>query len=234
MAKSKTATLGAGTLFEVSYDDGATFESVPGMTAIGATGGQAETVETTSIEEKARTYIAALETPASKTYTGNYRPESEAQAKFHQAARSHDEVIVRVNFPTTPRSIGVQRCTLLGFQVDEPTPEGVITFTVNGQASGQADWFNAPYVPVTGLTVSPEDLEVEVGGTATIDATIAPANATIKNIRYTILDTTVASVDPDSGVVKGRKAGTTSAYLVSEDGDYQATKNITVTETVGS
>lgn len=225
--KTKTATLGAGTIFEVSYDDGATFSRVPGMTAIGATGGQAETVETTAIDDKARTYIAALETPPSKTFTGNYRPDNVDQQRFYQAGRNKEVVIVRVNFPTVPRQVGVQEVALLGFQVEEPSAEGALTFTVNGQASGQANWFEVPYVAVTGVTA--DDVTVEVGGTVTIEPVIAPATATNKGVKYLILDTTIASVDQDSGVVKGRAVGVTQAYLVTEDGDFNATIDVTVT-----
>lgn len=226
--KTKTATLGAGTIFEVSYDDGATFSRVPGMTAIGATGGQSETVETTAIDDKARTYIAALETPPSKTFTGNYRPDNVDQQRFYQAGRNKEVVIIRVNFPTIPRQVGVQEVALLGFQVEEPSAEGALTFTVNGQASGQANWFEVPYVAVTGVTA--DDVTVEVGGTVTIEPAIAPATATNKGVKYLILDTTIASVDQDSGVVKGRAVGVTQAYLVTEDGDFNATIDVTVTE----
>lgn len=227
--KGRTGTLGAGSIFEVSYDCGESFEIVPGMTAIGAIGGQSETVETTAIDDTARTYIGALETPAAKNFTGNYRPENAAQVRFYQAGRNREIVHVRVTFPTKPRTVSEQEVALLGFQVNEPTAEGVLTFTVNGQATGQADWFSIPYVPVESITITPETITGEVGGTATIAPTIMPPNASDKRCRYISVNPMIASVERDSGVVKFKEVGETEIHVVTEDGDFSAIVKVTVT-----
>lgn len=226
--KGRTGTLGAGTIFSVSYDCGDSFVVVPGMTAIGAFGGQAETVETTAIDDTARTYIGALETPAQKNFTGNYRPENEEQQQFYQAGRSKDRVRIRVMFPTKPRTVSEQDVALLGFQVNEPTAEGVLTFTVNGQATGKADWFSVPYVPVMSLTFDPKTLTGIVGGTAQLNPVIEPANATDKRVRYMSTNPDVASVDSTNGTVKYKSVGETDIIGVSEDGDFSETVKVTV------
>ncbi len=227
--KTKTATLGAGSIFEVSYDNGASFERVPGMTAIGAVGGQSESLETTAIDEVARTYIAGLESPDSKTMTGNYRPENDAQKRFYQAGRNRDNVVLRVTFPTTPLSVNQFDVALLGFQVNEPTPDGAITFTINGQQSGAVDTFYRDRVAVTGIEM-PATMSVAMGETdKSIDGTVTPATATYKAIRYFAVDTTVAAIEPDGGKITPLKPGTTSVYGVTKDGDYQGVTTLTIT-----
>ncbi len=228
--KGQTGTLGAGTIFQVSYDCGDNFSIVPGMTAIGAIGGQAETVETTAIDETARTYIGALETPAAKNFTGNYRPENEEQVRFYQAGRNKETVKVRVTFPTKPRTISQQDVKLLGFQINEPSPEGVLSFTVNGQATGMADWFNIPYVPVMGITATPATIAGVVGGTGKVTPVVEPANASDPRVRYLVANPLVASVDPDNGALKYKAPGITDIHMVTEDGDYSAVVTLTVTE----
>lgn len=96
--KTKTATLGAGTMFKVSYDCGETFTLIPGMTAIGATGNMGEATETTSIDEKARTYIGSLETPPNKTFTGNYRPKTPLKNAFMRRRGRKKLFICELNF----------------------------------------------------------------------------------------------------------------------------------------
>lgn len=227
----KTATLGAGSVFEVSYDCGETFEWVRGMTAIGATGDQSETVETTAIDDEARTYIAALGTPPQKNFTGNFRPELDAQARFHQAAINKEVVVVRATFPTKPTvTRATQTVALLGFQVNEPAPDAALTFTANGQASGKAEWSFFPFIPVTAVTMSEDPLTGAVGTDAAAGASVSPADATNKSIKYDILDTSVATVDELTGIVTFLKVGETTLTATSTDGGFVRTRKVVVTE----
>lgn len=64
-------------------------------------------------------------------------------------------------------------------------------------------------VAVTGVTLDPTAVSVEVGKTAAVTATVAPVDATDKTITYTSGDETVATVASD-GTVTGVKVGTTT------------------------
>lgn len=227
--QTKTATLGAGTMFKVSYDCGQTFTLIPGMTAIGATGNMGEATETTSIDEKARTYIGSLETPPNKTFTGNYRPENAAQKRFYEAARKKEVIHLRIEFPTNPISVCEQHVALLGFQVNEPQAEQAITFSVGGQASGQARWFEIPVVGVTAISVPTQSLTGAVGETDSVVVTYTPANATNQTSSFLSANPEIASVDSETGDVKFNKVGETDIYVVSNDGSYEATQHVIVT-----
>lgn len=229
MATVKTATLGAGSIFEVSYDLGQTFNRVPGMTAIGAIGGQSEPLETTSIDEKARTYIAGLESPESKTLTGNFRPENEAQKRFYESGRNKENIVVRVTLPTSPLTVSQYNMALLGFAINEPTPDGALQFTINGQQSGPVDLFYRELVPVTGISI-PAAKSITMSDTdETVGGSVLPAGATYQAIRYFAVDTTIATIEPDGGKIKPVKPGVTQVYGISEDGDYQGVQTLTVT-----
>ena len=62
-------------------------------------------------------------------------------------------------------------------------------------------------VAVESITLDKSALEIGVGDTATLTATVTPANATDKTVTWTSNDDTVATVDAN-GVVTGVKAGT--------------------------
>ena len=69
-------------------------------------------------------------------------------------------------------------------------------------------------VAVTGISVSPETMILKVGEEGTITATVAPSNATNKNVTWISSDETVATVD-GNGVVTGIKGGTATITVTS-------------------
>ena len=88
----------------------------------------------------------------------------------------------------------------------------------------------AKQIPVTGVTLDKSTLSLEVGATATLNATIAPSNASYKAVRFTSSDDTVATVD-DNGLVTAVKAGTADITVESlMDGSKTAKCTLTVTE----
>ena len=84
---------------------------------------------------------------------------------------------------------------------------------------------------VTGLKVSPDTDEVEVGETTELVAIITPANATDKEVEWESDDTSIATVN-DEGEVKGISGGTTLIRCYSQDGDLMGYSVITVIEKV--
>ena len=81
-------------------------------------------------------------------------------------------------------------------------------------------------VPVTGVSLDESELDLEVGGSQTLTATIAPSNASNKNVIWSSSDETVASVD--DGLVSALKVGTATITATTEDGNKTATCTVTV------
>lgn len=86
-----------------------------------------------------------------------------------------------------------------------------------------------PTVSVTGVTLNQTALNLEVNGTATLQATVAPANATNKSVRWSSNNTSVATVD-NNGNVKAVGVGTATINVTTEDGNKTATCEVTVSE----
>lgn len=208
----KMATLAAGTRFEVSYDDGVYFERVPGLTAIGDVGEMSDTQETTTLEDTVRTYIPALATPANKQFVGNHLPSDAAQARFVQAGRDRRSVVIKITLPTKPKTVGVNSVALLGFQLNAPTAEGVLQFTIGAQASGKTIWGNDIDVDITEMRLSALSSTVAVGGKLNLALAITPEDATIatNQIVYESVNPTVATVNAQTGEVTGVLPGTFS------------------------
>ncbi|WP_165380108.1 Ig-like domain-containing protein [Staphylococcus condimenti] len=88
----------------------------------------------------------------------------------------------------------------------------------------------AKQIPVTGVTLDKSTLSLEEGATATLNATIAPSNASYKAVSFTSSDDAIATVD-DDGLVTAVKAGTADITVESlMDGSKTAVCTLTVTE----
>ena len=72
-------------------------------------------------------------------------------------------------------------------------------------------------------------MELKVGGSLALKATVAPENASNKSIKWTSSDDTIASVDA-SGVVTAKKEGATTITATTVDGSKTATCKVTVVE----
>ena len=102
--------------------------------------------------------------------------------------------------------------------------------------AGSSAWYNeenvklAPAtVAVTGVTVAPATLTLEVGQTGALTATVAPATATNKAVTWTSSAPAIATVDA-SGTVKGIAPGTATITVKTADGGKTATCAVTVKE----
>ena len=85
-----------------------------------------------------------------------------------------------------------------------------------------------PEVPVTGISVSPTTLNLEVGETKTLSAIVTPSNADNKNITWSSSEETVATVK--NGLVTAVGKGEAIITVTTEDGEYIATCKVTVTD----
>ena len=85
---------------------------------------------------------------------------------------------------------------------------------------------NTPPVHVTGVTLNKSETTMLVGGTETLTATVAPANADNKNVTWTTSNASVVTVN--SGVVMAVGEGTATVTVAAADGRYTANCTITV------
>ena len=90
-----------------------------------------------------------------------------------------------------------------GYYKVSPASEGVVIKTLP--------------ISVTGITLSANNLKVDVGETAKLTATVEPNNATNKSYTWKSDDSTIATVDT-SGNVKGIKPGSTTVTVTTNDG----------------
>lgn len=82
-------------------------------------------------------------------------------------------------------------------------------------------------IAVTGVTLNKSSLNLQIGGNETLTATIAPTDATNKNISWISSNPAVATVN--NGKVTGVAAGTATITATTVDGNKTATCTVTVT-----
>lgn len=92
-----------------------------------------------------------------------------------------------------------------------------------------------PVIKVTGVTIAPKTVSVEVGSTTSLTATVAPTNATDKTVTFSSSSDELATVDTN-GVVTGVKATEPDTPVIitvtTKDGSKTDTCEVTVTAAV--
>ncbi len=112
--------------------------------------------------------------------------------------------------------------TVSGGGISEETYTGSCTVTVKAAPPAT--------VPVTGITLSKTALSLTKDGTETLTATVAPENATNKELKWESSDITVATVDA-AGKVTALKAGKATITVSSvSDSGVKASCEVTVAE----
>lgn len=93
---------------------------------------------------------------------------------------------------------------------------------------GALTLYKAPSsVAATGVTLNKSTTSIEVGEKETLTATVAPADATNKNVSWSSSDTDVATVDQD-GVVTAVAQGNATITVRTQDGNHEASCVVTV------
>ena len=82
-------------------------------------------------------------------------------------------------------------------------------------------------VGVSGITLNKTALNLTIGASESLVATISPSNATNKDVEWTSSNTNVATVDT-TGKVTGVSAGSATITIKTKDGSKVATCNVTV------
>lgn len=86
------------------------------------------------------------------------------------------------------------------------------------------------HVDVTGVSLDKATDSVEVGGTTTLTATVAPSDASDKTVSWSSSNTSIATVS--NGVVTGVATGTAVITVTTQDGGFTDTCTVTVTQPV--
>ncbi|WP_394973687.1 Ig-like domain-containing protein [uncultured Croceitalea sp.] len=82
-------------------------------------------------------------------------------------------------------------------------------------------------VPVTGISIAPSSINLNIGETYEVIESIIPSNATNKSISWSSSDTAIATVDTN-GLVNGISLGTVSITATTSDGGFIGTSSISV------
>lgn len=101
------------------------------------------------------------------------------------------------------------------------TKDGKISATIKVTVTAKT-------IAVESISVKPADLSLTVGSSGTISATVIPANATDKTVKWKSSAATIASVD-SKGFVKALKVGTAVITASSKDGKITASTKVSVT-----
>ena len=124
--------------------------------------------------------------------------------------------------------------TGLGGGFISPTNDGYDVNVEVEDEDGSSTWYKSENVKlvsatvaVTGVTVAPATLTLEVGQTGALTATVTPTTATNKAVTWTSSAPAIATVDA-SGTVKGIAPGTATITGKTADGGKTATCAVTV------
>ena len=111
--------------------------------------------------------------------------------------------------------------------------KGQATILVTTQDGGKtANCQVIVIVPVTGVTISADNISVEAGQSQQLSASVQPSNASDKGVTWSTSDSSVATVD-GSGKVTGVKEGSATITVTTKDGGKTASCQVTVTKTMG-
>ncbi|WP_455638209.1 Ig-like domain-containing protein [Parabacteroides sp.] len=102
-----------------------------------------------------------------------------------------------------------------------------VTFTKKSESSDPGTDDPDPTVDVKSVSLDKSELTLAIKGTYTLKATVAPSNATNKNVTWKSSNDKIATVDKD-GKVTAVAAGKATITVTTEDGSKTATCAVTV------
>ena len=115
--------------------------------------------------------------------------------------------------------------------VNDGTASVPIHIVSESSGDGGSGGGGSTTVPVTGIDVDAWSVDLEVGQTHQMVASVVPSNATNQKIWWWVESQSIATVS-DSGLIRAVSAGTTRVTATTDDGGYLY--NITVTVTGSS
>ncbi len=207
---SKDVVLLAGLTFEMQLAD-KSWQRVPKLTSIGATGEQSEAKEKTTLEDRIKKYGSGLRDAPDKNIQGQYIPyqgtgeqyydDYVLQQAFLDRCKDEEEFNVRITYPDQETPAFGYLYKALGFQIDEGTSADWKMFTCNGKQNSRV----VGEITVTGTAT------VTTATTTQISFTTSPTTLVYSEYADSVVwassDESVATVD-DNGLVTGVGAGT--------------------------
>ncbi len=172
------------------------------------------------------------------TITTTTLPDGEVGTVYSQSLAANGDTPITWSLAsgsTLPDGLALNEST--GKITGTPSAAGEFKFTVTATNDAGSDskevTLNVKSVPVTGVTLDKQTLELYTGDSQPLTATVQPANATNKNVTWSSNDDTIATVD-NNGNVTAVAAGTATITVTTEDGSHTATCTVTVKDPVYS
>ena len=143
----------------------------------------------------------------------------------------HEEVTLTTSDPTTVQIVDAASLKIRGVKLGKATLTArVAPSATHGELIAKCEVTVS--VKVTGVSLSKTELSLVKGATATLVATVVPANATNKNVSWRSDNAGIAQVE--NGVVTAIAEGQTYIRVVTEDGNISTECKVTVGNNGGS
>ena len=143
----------------------------------------------------------------------------------------HEEVTLTTSDPTTVQIVDAASLKIRGVKLGKATLTArVAPSATHGELIAKCEVTVS--VKVTGVFLSKTELSLVKGATATLVATVVPANATNKNVSWRSDNAGIAQVE--NGVVTAIAEGQTNIRVVTEDGNISTECKVTVGNNGGS
>lgn len=134
------AILGIGTVVE--FNDGSNWLEIKEPRGIGEVGDDGGFVQATHLNSPNKTheYIAGLNDTMEKDLQFNFIEDDADQNTVRSRAKNKTETQFRVTYPPSTDSSSKKRLTftmaLTSWKMDDPSPDGILTFTIVGRITG--------------------------------------------------------------------------------------------------
>jgi predicted secreted protein len=239
------AVAGIGTTIQRADGLGRTYDQVDALTE--TTGGfkriaevrnmsgptmSKDTIDVTSMDSEGgyREFITGFKDAGEVTLTMNFTDEvwNQMLTDFNTGTINW----YRVTFANEARTTFAFEGSVSGVPVDAPADDA-ITFECTIRVSGPVIPKAAPTIAVTSVELNINTLQLSVGGSTQVTATIYPAAATNKAVSFASDDTAIATVVQGTGsaahtaTIEGIAVGTATVTVTAAD-----TTNGTLTDTV--
>lgn len=136
-----------------------------------------------------------------------------------------------VTYSVSPTTTGLAVNASGVLSWSDAVPTGKYTVTATTADGNKTDTstlvLSEPVIEVTGVTIAPKTVTLEIGKTQQLTSTVAPANADDKSVIYASKAQGVADVSA-SGLITAKVAGTTEIVVSTVDGDKKDTCEVTV------
>ena len=130
---------------------------------------------------------------------------------------------------------GKAKVTIDGLEANTDYPAGTyqVSFSNENGESEKVDVpsFKTKPIAVTGVTIEPKTVSVDVDATTKLNSTVAPSTATNKAVSYKSSDEAVATVS-SNGTVTGVAEGDATITVTTQDGNKSDTATVTVKKAV--